>query len=71
MYGVMTNYCNDNRLDQWHDGYIRCKAQKAQIKKELMPIAWHPLRYWDWCMSEDEKKRQKNCGHKHRLFCIW
>ena len=21
-----------------------------------MPIAWHPSRYWDWCMSEDEKK---------------
>ena len=23
---------------------------------ELLPIAWHPSRYWDWCMSEDEKK---------------
>ena len=21
-----------------------------------MPIAWHPSRYWDWCMSEDEKQ---------------
>ena len=21
-----------------------------------MPIAWHPSRYWDWCMSEDEKR---------------
>ena len=28
----------------------------AQIKKELMSIAWHPSRYWDWCMSEDEKR---------------
>ena len=27
------------------------KAQKVKIKKELMPIAWHPSRYWDWCMS--------------------
>ena len=35
------------------------KAQKAKIKKELMPIAWHPSRYWDWCMSEDEKKKKK------------
>jgi hypothetical protein len=25
------------------------------LKKELAPIAWHPDRYWDWCMSEDEK----------------
>ena len=21
-----------------------------------MPVAWHPDRQWDWCMSEDEKK---------------
>ena len=21
-----------------------------------MPIAWDPNRWWDWCMSEDEKK---------------
>ena len=36
-----------------------------------MPSAWHASRWWDWCMSEDEKKRQKNYGHKHRyFFCI-
>ena len=35
-----------------------------------MPIACHSTRYWDWCMTEDEKRkeRQKNCGHKHSLF---
>ena len=21
-----------------------------------MPIAWHPKRWWNWCLSEDEKK---------------
>ena len=21
-----------------------------------MPIAWHPTRWWNFCMSEDEKK---------------
>ena len=21
-----------------------------------MPAAWHLNRWWDWCMSEDEKK---------------
>ena len=21
-----------------------------------MPVAWHLKRWWDWCMSEDEKK---------------
>ena len=24
------------------DPYIKRKAQKAKIKEELMPIAWHP-----------------------------
>ena len=31
-------------------------AQKAQIKKELMRVARHPSRYWDWCVPEGEKK---------------
>ena len=22
----------------------------------VMPIVWHPKRWWDFCMSEDEKK---------------
>ena len=21
-----------------------------------MPVAWHPNRWWDWWVSEDEKK---------------
>ena len=29
----LITYCSD---------YKQRKAQKAQIKKELMPIAWHP-----------------------------
>ena len=33
-----------------------------------MPITYHPSRYWDFCMPEDEKKKQRNCGHKQRLF---
>ena len=24
-----------------------------------MPIVWHPLRLWDWCVPEDEKKRDR------------
>ena len=38
---------------EWQEGYKKRKAQKAQIKKELMPIAWHPSRYWDWCRIQD------------------
>ena len=24
-----------------------------------MPIAWHPSRWWNWCMTKDEKKRDR------------
>ena len=26
------------------------------MRRELMLVAWHPTRWWDWCISEDEKK---------------
>ena len=53
------------RVDMWYDdyydddedyGYEKRKVHKASIKEELLPIAWNPSRYWEWCMSEDEKK---------------
>ena len=40
----------------WYKGYEQRKAQKAKIKEELMPVAWHPDRWWNWCVPEDEKK---------------
>ena len=27
-----------------------------KIHDELLPIAWHPDRWWDWCVDEDEKR---------------
>ena len=51
----------NNDLIKWYDGYKKRKAQKAQkasIKEELMPITWHPSRWWDWCVPEDEKKKR-------------
>ena len=33
------DYCNDDKLIKWHDGHQKRKAQKAQVKKELMPVA--------------------------------
>ena len=47
---------DEEKFSEWYDGCEARKAQKASIKEELMPIAWHPSRYWDWCMSEDEKR---------------
>ena len=39
--------------------YQKRKTQEVSIKEGLLPIAWHPSRYWDWCVSEDEKQKIK------------
>ena len=49
------DHCIDDGYIKWYNDYQKRKAQKAKIKEELLPIAWHPSRYWDWCMSEDKK----------------
>ena len=46
-------------LIRWRNEYKKRKAQKAQVKKELLPIAWHPSSWWDWCVSEDKKKEKE------------
>ena len=52
------NYAyNDEGLSKWYEGYQKRKAQKASIEDKLMPTALDPSRYWDCCMSEEEKKR--------------
>ena len=48
-------YCN-SEIIKWHNGYQKRKAQKAKTEEELMSIAWHPSRWWDWYLDEDEKK---------------
>ena len=40
---------------EWYHDYQKRRAQKTKIKDELVPIAWHPNRVMDWCMSKDEK----------------
>ena len=53
-------YCYDGdgeyKFFWWHEDYKKRKAQKASIKEELLPIAWHPLKWRDWCMSEHKKR---------------
>ena len=50
------DFDDNDYLIRWRNAYQKCKTQKAQIKKELIPIAWHPSRWWDWFVSEDEKR---------------
>ena len=35
---------NDNEIIEWYEGHQKRKVQKAKIKDELMPIAWHTSR---------------------------
>ena len=51
------DFDNDDDLITWYEGYKKRKAQKAKIKEELMPTAWHHTRMQDWCIAEDEKER--------------
>ena len=34
-----------DKLIGWYEGYHKRQVQKAQIKKELLPIAWHPSKW--------------------------
>ena len=36
--------------------FKQSKASKKKINEVLLPVAWHPTRWWDCCMPEDEKK---------------
>ena len=33
------------RLMTWRNRFKQCKA----CKKEIRPLAWHPIRWWNWC----------------------
>ena len=49
---------DEDKFFNWYEGYKKHKVQKASIKKELMPIAWHPSRHWDWSMM-NKKETEK------------
>ena len=56
LHKAMYGRALETDLFRWHHK----KKYQMGIKEELLPIAWHPSRYWDWCMAEDEKKILEN-----------
>ena len=55
MLEIVDNPGLDN-LIIWCNGYKQRNVCKKKTDKELMPGAQNPLRSWDWCIPEDEKK---------------
>ena len=47
------------RLMAWRKTCEQRKAFKEELSKELMLVAWHPKRLWDWCVPKDENKKLK------------
>ena len=39
---------------------IGCSVQNRKIKWSamIMPVAWHPTRWWNWFISEDKKENR-------------
>ena len=52
-------YCFNFQFNQYSSfaKHIKFEKRKKLLKsEELMPIAWHPKRWGNFSMSEDEKK---------------
>ena len=49
------------RLLGWHTKFEKRKEPTKELNEELMSVAWHPKTWWDWFVSEDEKKKQVQC----------
>ena len=43
----------------WCNRYKQLKACKKEKSKELMPKAWHPARWCERCIPEDEQNKTK------------
>ena len=37
----------------WCFEYKKRKAFKKELSEELMRVAWHTTKCWDWCVPED------------------
>ena len=46
----------------WHNKYNQRKTCKREIEKELMPIVWHPSRWWI-CVCLKMKKDVEKLGN--------
>ena len=52
---ITQKMCEKYQNDEVILNYQKRKEEKKHIKEELLPITWHPDRWWDWCLDENEK----------------
>ena len=48
---------DDIDLMTCHNRLQQQKVFKKKISIELISVGLHPIRWWDWCMTEDKKKK--------------
>lgn len=53
---------------EWFDNQKHCKSQKVWMKHKLLPVAWYPSQWWDWCVSEDKKISVEEKVHHYRAY---
>ena len=56
MMKVISESIIDIKCLAWHIKFDKRKALKKDINEELIFVAWHPKRWWKFCMSKDKKK---------------
>ena len=42
------------RLLDWQIKFEKLKGFKEELTEELIPVAWNPKRWWNFCMSKDK-----------------
>ena len=54
-------FVTQEQIKSWYDDDYddEVPGWYKELKEELLPIAWYPSRYWDWCIPEDEKKNRE------------
>lgn len=43
------------QLLAWHSEFEKRKTLKKEFNEELMPVLWHPKRWWESYFPEDQK----------------
>jgi len=46
---------NRVRMDTELDSYRRVTKRTTRLRHQLMRVAWHPTRFQDWCLSQEDK----------------